>query len=89
MLGALGTTGRMTDALHGNEIWIARPLRDLLAETRATGAVAVPDIADGANAILGALLLAVLGRSSTDADPTDPQFRQHLTDQVLAGILAR
>jgi len=89
LLGALGATGRLTEALHANDTWIAGPLRDLLTEARATNAATVHDVADTANAVLGALLLAVLGRSTAGADPTDPQFREHLTDQVLHGILAR
>jgi TetR/AcrR family transcriptional regulator len=87
LLGALGATGRMTEVLHANDTWIAGPLRNLLTETRTAGGATVHNVADAANAALGALLLAVLGRSTAGADPTDPQFRQHLTDQVLHGIL--
>ena len=48
---------------------------------------AVENPADAANAILGGLLLAVLGRAMTGADPTDPRFRQHLADQMLHGVM--
>ena len=44
------------------------------------------DPADAANAILGGLLLAVLGRVMTGADPADPPFRQRLADQMLRGV---
>jgi len=94
LLSALGSTGRMTDVMAANDRWIAGPLRELLAETKTDtdGAVTVADIAnaaDAANAILGALLLAVLGRSVAGADPTDARFRDQLTDQVLHGVLTR
>jgi TetR/AcrR family transcriptional regulator len=89
LLGALGATGRMTEVLHANDTWIAGPLRELLTEARTAGVATVPNVTDAANAVLGALLLAVLGRSTAGADPTDPQFRHHLTDQVLHGILTR
>jgi AcrR family transcriptional regulator len=87
LLGALGATGRMTEVLHANDTWIAGPLRDLLTEACTAGVATVHNVVDTANAVLGALLLAVLGRSTAGADPTDPQFCQHLTDQVLHGIL--
>jgi TetR/AcrR family transcriptional regulator len=89
LLGALGATGRMTEVLHANDTWIAGPLRDLLTEARTAGVANVHNVADAANAVLGALLLAVLGRSMAGTDPTDPRFHQHLTDQILHGILAR
>lgn len=88
LLGALGAAGRMTEVLDANDTWIAGPLRDLLTEGRAAGVVTVDNVADAANAMLGALLLAVLGRSMAGADPTDPGFCLHLTDQVLRGVLA-
>jgi len=87
LLGALGATGRMAEVLHANDTWIAGPLRDLLREARA--GTTNDDTADTANAILGALLLAVLGRSMAGADPADPEFRQRLTDHVLHGVLPR
>ncbi|MFV2082974.1 TetR/AcrR family transcriptional regulator [Micromonospora sp. LOL_021] len=89
LLSALGATGRMTDVMAANDRWIAGPLRELLTEAGTVGAVTVDDTADAANAVLGALLLAVLGRSVAGADPTDARFREQLTDQVLHGVLTR
>ena len=88
LLGALGATGQMKEVLQTNDTWIAGPLRDLLSDGRATGAFALDNVADAANAILGAVLLAVLGRSMTGADPAEPGFRRQLTEQTLRGILA-
>jgi TetR/AcrR family transcriptional regulator len=89
LLGALGATGRMNEALQANDMWIAGPLRELLAEGREAGTFAVDNVADAANAVLGAILLAVLGRSLSAADPTDPQFQRQLTDQTVRGVLTR
>lgn len=87
LLGALGGSGRMSEVLQANDIRIAAPLRDVLADGRTTGAFAVDNNADTANAILGALLLAVLGRTMAGADPTEPRFREQLTEQTVRGIL--
>ncbi|WP_199035995.1 TetR/AcrR family transcriptional regulator [Glycomyces salinus] len=81
LLGALGAAGRMSEVLQVNDEWIAGPLRDLLAEC------AVADPADAANAVLGALLHAVLGRAMSETDPTDPAFLERLSDQVLNGVV--
>jgi TetR/AcrR family transcriptional regulator len=83
LLGAVGANGQMSEVLQTNDTWIAGPLRDLLANKP----FAVHNVADAANAILGAALLAVLGRSMAGADPTDPAFRRHLIDQILLGVL--
>jgi AcrR family transcriptional regulator len=83
LLGAAGANGQMSEVLQTNDTWIAGPLRELLA----SGPFSVHNAADAANAILGAALLAVLGRSMAGADPTDPGFRRHLVDQILLGVL--
>ena len=89
LLAALGATGRMAEVLHANDVWIAGPLRDLLAEGRTAGVIHAEDIPDAANAMLGALLLAVLGRSVAEADPADPRFHERLADQLLRSVLPR
>lgn len=89
LLGALGGTGRMSEVLQANDTRIAAPLRELLVHGRAAGAFTVDNAADAANAMLGALLLAVLGRSMTGADPTNPRFQRQLTEQAVRGILTR
>ena len=37
--------------------------------------------------VIGGLLLAVLGRAMTGADPTESRFRQRLADQFLRGVM--
>lgn len=89
LLGALGGSGRMGEVLEANDLRIAGPLRELLAEGRNASAFTVDNPADAANAILGALLLAVLGRSMSGADPADPRFQRHLVEQTVRGVLTR
>jgi TetR/AcrR family transcriptional regulator len=87
LLGAFGATGRLDEVLQASDTWIAAPLREVIAHGRDAGVFTVEDPADTANAILGGLLLAVLGRAMTGADPANPRFRQHLVDQLLRGVL--
>ncbi len=87
LLGALGATGRMNEVLQANDLWIAGPLRQLLTECRTAGKVTAHNVDDAANAIMGALLLTVLGRGPGRADAR--RFPDHLTDQILHGILKR
>ena len=67
--------------------------RDARSQCRAdgqkAGAFTVDSNDDAANAVFGAILLGVLGRSMTGADATDPRFQQQLTDQAVRGILTR
>jgi TetR/AcrR family transcriptional regulator len=87
LLGAFGAAGRLGEILQSSDTWVAAPLREALTQGHEAGLVAAGDPADAANAILGGLLLAVLGRAMTGADPTDPRFRQHLADQLLRGVV--
>jgi hypothetical protein len=73
--------------LQANDLWIAGPLRQLLTECRTAGKVTAHNVDDAANAIMGALLLTVLGRGPGRADAK--RFPDHLTDQILHGILKR
>lgn len=87
LLAALGATGRMNEVLQANDTWIAAPLRELLTAGRQAGAFAIDDVADAANALLGAVLLGVLGRSMSGADATDAAFQRQLTEQAVRGVL--
>lgn len=87
LLGALGGTLRVREVLEANDTWVAGPLRELLREGVAEGGFTMDDVGDAANAALGALLLGVLGRSQSGADPADPRFQRQLTEQVVRGIL--
>jgi AcrR family transcriptional regulator len=86
MLAAMGSAGRLAEALAVNEAAIAGPLRELIAAGVAAGEVVAPDPVDAANAVLGALLLGVLGRAMQGQDPADVAVRQRLVAQVLRGV---
>jgi AcrR family transcriptional regulator len=88
LLTALGATGRMSEVLQTNDTWIAAPLRELLTAGRAGNAFAIENVADAANAILGAILLGVLSRTLSGADATDPAFQRQLAEQVVQGVMA-
>jgi TetR/AcrR family transcriptional regulator len=88
LLGAIGETGRMSEVLHANDTWILGPLRELLSDGHEAGVFDAADPADAANAIMGAVLLGVLGRSMSGGDTTEPRFRDRLTDQTVRGVLA-
>jgi hypothetical protein len=75
LLGALGAAGHLGEILQVSDTWIAAPLRDVLTEGRDVGVLAADEPADAANAILGGLLLAVLGRAMAGADPTERLIR--------------
>jgi hypothetical protein len=82
LLGAAAAVGRMNEALQANDHWIAGPLRDLLRELH------VADPVDAANAAIGAMLFAVLGRSTARGDPNDRRFQRRLADQIVRGVVS-
>ena len=87
LLGAFGAAGRLGEVLQASDTRIAAPLREALTQGRDADLFAVESPADAANAILGSLLIAVLGRMMTGADPTDPPFHLRLVDQMLRGVV--
>jgi AcrR family transcriptional regulator len=89
VLGAFGGPHRMREVLQAIDSSIARPLRTVLAAGRDGGVFTVSDVTDAANAILGGLLLGVLGRSMTGADTTDPRFLRQVSEQAVRSILTR
>ncbi|MGH1506334.1 MAG: TetR/AcrR family transcriptional regulator [Acidimicrobiales bacterium] len=71
LLGAMGASGRMADALEANERSIATPLRELVADGMRRGELAGGDPADVTNALIGAILLQIVGRSMRGLATTD------------------
>lgn len=88
LLAAAGSAGRMSDVLEANDAHIAAPLRELIASGVAAGELAVQDPADATNAVLGAVLMGVLGHMAADRDATDGAFRDGLVDQITRGLTA-
>jgi AcrR family transcriptional regulator len=65
LLGAFGAADRLDEVLQVSDTWVAAPLREVLTHGCEAGVFAAGDPADAVNAILGGLLLAVLGRALT------------------------
>ncbi len=86
LLSALGAAGRMNAALQANDHHIASTVRELLTEGRAGGTLTVKHVSDAANAILGAIMIAVLARAMAEQDPTEPSFVAGLADQIVRGV---
>jgi len=82
----------MAEVLAVNDTWVAAPLRAVVAEGVAGDLFVAGDpadpagVADSVNAALGGLLLGVLGRASSGADPADASFQRHLVDQIMRGL---
>jgi hypothetical protein len=77
--------GRAGTQAGSNRVAATTPVA---AAKRPLGAVlAAEGRADAVTAILSGLLVAVLGRAMTGADPADLRFRQHLADQMLRGVV--
>ncbi|MDW3215627.1 MAG: TetR/AcrR family transcriptional regulator [Ilumatobacteraceae bacterium] len=74
LLGAMGSAGRMRDALEANEISIAAPLRQIVSDGMEAGEFPEGDLADVTSALMGAILMQVVSRylrsASLDSDET-------------------
>ena len=77
----------MADVLATNDRLVGAPLLDLLEAGRADGTVHVADVRTAADAIVGALLMAVLGGAAGGRDTTGDEFVDQVTDQVLHGLV--
>lgn len=86
LLAASSSTGTLRDVLELNDARIAHPIRELIREGMASGELDVQDARDAGNAILGAALMAVLGRASSGQDPTAEDFQRGLVEQITRGV---
>lgn len=86
LLSAAASGNRLREVLALNDTRIAGPLRDLVARGVTAGDFDVPDPADATNAILGAVLMAVIGRAAAGRDPTDAVFCEAIVEQVVRAL---
>ncbi|MDY7103664.1 MAG: TetR family transcriptional regulator [Actinomycetota bacterium] len=86
LLGAMGAGGRMAEVMAANDRAIGAPLRELLVEGRALGAFSFDDTADAANALMGAMVIAVLARAAAARPLDDPAFPRSLADQLTRSV---
>lgn len=86
LLSAAASGATLQDVLALNDVRIAQPLREIIAAGIRDGSLDVPDPFDAANALLGAILMAVLGRTAGPDDPTVPDFHQALARHLVRGV---
>lgn len=86
LLSAASSGGELREVLAINDAHIAGPIRDLVALGVTHGDFDVADTADATNAILGAALVAVLGRAAEGRDPAATDFRDAVVDQIVRGL---
>jgi TetR/AcrR family transcriptional regulator len=86
LLSFAGASDGLGPVLAAKDALLVMPLREILADGAAAGELAIGDPADAANAILGAVMIATLGRWNRGGDSTEPAFQQALTDQVVRGV---
>lgn len=87
LLSAMGSGIGMQEVMAANERVIAAPLRDLLSHGRESGEFSFDDTADAANILLGAMLIAVLGRAIEGRSLDDGEFRRSIADQLLRTVI--
>lgn len=86
LLSAASSGGQLREVLVAHDAHIARPVRDLLSAGAADGSLHVTDVRDASNTLLGAVLMAVIGRAAEERDPADADFRDAVVDQVMRGL---
>jgi AcrR family transcriptional regulator len=86
LLTFAGAPGQLDSVLAAKDTVLVGLLEKILAEGATSGELAPAEPADAANAILGAIMIATLGRWSRGADSTSPAFQEALADQVVRGV---
>lgn len=86
LLASSGSSGELGAVLQLNDAEIAAPLRALLAEGVEAGEFDIADVHAATDAMLGAVLFAVLGRSRQAGAPLDDDFAEGIARQLLSGI---
>ena len=87
LLSFAGGSDGLGPVLAAKDALLVTPLREILVDGAAAGELSAGDPVDAANAILGAIMIATLGRWNRGGDSTAPEFQQALTDQVVRGVL--
>ena len=88
LLSFAATAGRMATVLAAKDAMLVVPLRQILSAGAADGLFAIDDPRDAANAILGAIMITILGRWHNGTDATAADFQSSLTSQIVRGVHA-
>jgi TetR/AcrR family transcriptional regulator len=86
LLSAMGPGIGMQEVMTANDRVIAAPLRDLLSHGRESGEFTFDDAADTANLLLGAMLIAILGRAVEGRSLDEGGFRRSIADQLIRTV---
>jgi AcrR family transcriptional regulator len=86
LLSAMGSGIGMQEVMTANDRVIAAPLRDLLSHGREGGEFTFDDAADTANLLLGAMLIAILGRAVEGRSLDEGGFRRSIADQLIRTV---
>ncbi len=93
MCGALLSTmargSGIAEVMLANQQHVAGPLHELLVEGQSTGEFVGTDPADATDALMGALLITVLGRASRGAIMDPAGFGPPPIQQLVGGLQAR
>lgn len=77
----------MGEVLAVNDAAVGQPLRAVLRACQRDGAARFEDVQLAADAAVGAMLFAVLGRHARGEDAADERFLDELADGVASGLL--
>lgn len=86
LLSAASASGSLADVLAANDQHVAAPVRALIALGNEDGSLAAASPETATDVVLGALLLAVIGRWARGDDPTDEQHQTAVLHQAMAGL---
>jgi TetR/AcrR family transcriptional regulator len=87
LLSFAGAAGQLGPMMAAKDAMIAAPFEEILSAGTRAGVFSAGDPADAANAILGAVMIAVLARWDRGKDSTAADFKQALTGQIIRGVL--
>lgn len=85
LLTFAGATGRVEAVMAAKDRKVAEPLRAILEAGKSAGVFTIGDARDAADAILGAIMIATMGRWQREG-AGDPAFAAALTGQLLRGV---
>lgn len=86
LLSFAAATGRIQTVMAAKETMLAAPIRDILDAGISARVFATVDTTDATNAILGALMIATMGRWQRGT-LADPAFQRDLTEQLVRSVL--
>ena len=89
LLTTMASGSGVVEVMLANQQHVAGPLHQLLVEGQQKGEFDFAEAADATDAVMGALLITVLGRASR-GESTDPEsFGPPLVEQLVTGVYSK